>query len=315
MSLKIGFIIDPLESLQTAMDTTLLMVAEANKRGHEVYICTLNDMRLEKDKLYINWKQLYYKGIEDDLLTSQGELFEKLASFCDVLVMRKDPPFDQLYLAATYLLDYADTVVINSPSGLRTVNEKIYAVSWPEYAPLSLVSNNAKTIADWIVDNGGQWVVKPLWECGGKGVFSVDMENDNSKQLSNATKNGTEFIMVQRFINEVYEGDKRVFIVDGEAIAWMNRLPPENDFRANIHLGATPEQYEPSDKELAIANAVGNRLNELDIPMACLDMIGGFLTEVNVTSPSGIPEINQVTGGHYETKLVDYIEKRGLISA
>jgi len=308
--IKIGFILDPLESLNVDMDTSLLMVAEANKRGHEVYYTTLDELRLEKNKLFVNWIKLNYENQSDDLLASRNSAENKLASFCDAIIMRKDPPFDQRYLAATYLLDYADTLVLNSPAGLRAANEKLITFRWPEFTPRTIISNNAKTIVDLIKSEALTWVIKPLWECGGNGVFKVNRDSLDEARLIQATKNGLEYLVIQEFLERVYEGDKRAFLLNGEPIAWLNRVPAEGDFRANLHLGGKPLAYTPSKKELSIVKQVGADMKALDVPFIGLDLVGEYLTEVNITSPTCIPEMNLLDSAKYELLLVDYIEQR-----
>lgn len=309
---RLGLIIDPLASLEIEMDTSLLVIAECNKRGHEVLIATLDDLFLEGGQAWATWQEIDYIGKKETLLTTISPDFKARLADCDLIFMRKDPPFDTAYLASTYILDYANTIVINSPSGLREVNEKLFVLRCPEITPKAFVSRNIAEIKSTINQIGiKQWVVKPLNRRSGEAVFQFSVDQDNYSDLLNrVTKGQQEFVILQRFLPEVYAGDKRVFLVDGEPIGVMNRIPPARDFRANIHLGATPLPTTLTERDSYIIKMISHALSKVDVPIACLDIIGGFLTEVNVTSPSGLPEINRVNQAHYEGKIVDYLERR-----
>ena len=309
MSISLGFVIDPLNSLTVEMDTSLLMVSEANRRGHAVFYTTIDEMMLHGSQLYCRWHRINYQSGRD-LLTSEGDTFFEPANFVSAIVMRKDPPFDQRYLAVTYLLDYANTLVINSPRGLREANEKLITYRWPQFIAESTVCNQLNTIKDIIFDSDKTWVIKPLWECGGEGVFKMDRHSYDEAKLQWATRDGMEYVIVQAFLSRVYEGDKRVFLIDGKPLAWVNRLPAQGEFRANLHRGGQAAQYRPTDRELEIVHQVGADLKSLDVPLVGLDLVGEHLTEVNITSPTCIPEMNALDQQRYETQLVDYLEQR-----
>jgi len=312
MKLKLGFIIDPLSTLKEKMDTTLLMVSEANVRGHEVYYCTLDDLELIDSTAKARLTSINYVAGKTLLSNCSGQTLYKPLSELDVVIMRKDPPFDKTYLAVTYILDYAGTVVINNPRGLREANEKLFSLRFKGLMPQTLISRNAKEIESFINEHGGDWVSKPLDLCGGQKVFHLRKNDLNLlPMIKNSTANSTEYTVIQSFIDDVYKGDKRIFLVNGEPIGKMNRIPPKDDFRANIHLGASPERCELTTRDYEIVKTLKPTLEELQLNHVCLDIIGNYLTEVNVTSPSGIPEINQVTGKNHETYLVDSIEKAG----
>lgn len=310
MKLNIGFIIDPLETLQESMDTTLLMISEANQRGHRAAFCTIDELTVLNNQAYARWTDIHYLSGKTPLLECSGESFQESLARFDAIVMRKDPPFDKTYLAATYLLDYANTLVINNPKGLREANEKLFMLRWPQLTPRTFISKSINEILSFIHSEQGEWVVKPLDLCGGKNVFRIkDGDNTNLSALNTVTANDSEYAVVQQFIKNVVNGDKRIFLVDGEPVGWMNRLPPKNDFRANIHLGAKPTTCVINDNDLAIVSTLQPILKELGLAFVCLDVIDGYLTEVNVTSPSGIPEINRVNHKRHEPFLVDYIER------
>jgi len=309
--ITIGLIIDPLSTLQVEMDTSLLVVAECNQRKHQVLITTLDELYIEENQAGAIWQKLNYQYPTDNLLETTEEKFKAPLNVCDVIFMRKDPPFDTAYLSSTYVLDYAKTDVVNSPAGLRNANEKLFSLRFPELTPVSFISRNIKEIRERLQQGPEKWVIKPLNQRSGEGIFQIDKDNFNTKEILKwSTHNENEFVIVQPFLHEVYKGDKRVFLVDGTPIGWMNRLPPKNDFRANIHLGATPEKCELTDRDFHIIKTISPELSKMDLPITCIDIIGGYLSEVNVTSPSGIPEINQITGQKHEEHIVDYLEMR-----
>ena len=310
MVLNIGFIIDPLATLQESMDTSLLMISEANQRGHDVAFCTIDDLTVLNRQANARWTSIHYLSGKTPLLECSGASFHASLADFNVIVMRKDPPFDKTYLATTYLLDYANTLVINNPRGLRDANEKLFILRWPHLIPKTFISKNINEILAFIRAEHGQWVIKPLDLCGGKNVFRIeDGGKANLSILKKVTAHGTEYAVVQEFIANVVNGDKRIFLVDGEPVGWMNRLPPKNDFRANIHLGAVPVACVLNDRDKEIISTLRPTLKEHGLPLVCLDIIDGYLTELNVTSPSGIPEINKINNKRHEPFLVDYIEK------
>jgi glutathione synthase len=310
MKLNIGFIIDPLETLHESMDTSLLMISEANLRGHRAAFCTIDDLTLLNHQARARWTDINYQSGKTPLLECSGNPLQAPLAEFDAVVMRKDPPFDKTYLAATYLLDYANTIVINSPKGLREANEKLFMLRWPHLTPKTFISKNIGEILAFIDSEQGQWVVKPLDLCGGKNVFRIESGDGSTRSaLNTVTANGSEYAVVQEFLENVVNGDKRIFLVDGEPLGWMNRLPSKNDFRANIHLGAEPMACELNNRDREIISTLRPVLNELGLAFVCLDIIDGYLTEVNVTSPSGIPEINKVNNKRHESVLIDCIEK------
>lgn len=311
-TLRIGLIIDPLESLQVAMDTSVLMASDAHRRGHEVYVATLSDLHQRGMQAYAQWTRLKYDKYADlDLLQSAAEQITAPLSDFDIVVMRKDPPFDELYLASTYVLDAAGTSVVNSPAGLRDANEKMFALRFPDITPPTLVSRNNQEILAFCRASPHGAIVKPLNMYSGKGVLRLENGDPNLHDLiAQATRDGGMYTVAQFYLPAVAKGDKRIFLLEGENIGVMNRRPRAGEWRANIHLGATPERFEPSARDIEIVERLKPALKAHDLPIACIDIIGDSLTEVNVTSPSGIPEINAIWGKDHEGLLIDYLERR-----
>ncbi len=302
-------IIDPLDTLQVEMDTTLLIAAECTRRGHKILVATLDEIFLSQGTAWAEFHEFEYDGKIFPLSKAITRSRIMPMAECDVVLMRKDPPFDESYLGATYVLDYANTLVMNSPQGLRNVNEKTIPFKWPSLIPEAYVGRNITTLMGIMAKKGGEWVVKPLNMRSGERVFRIsDTYENTSKILNMVTEEENKYVVVQRFIEDVFSGDKRIFLVGGQPIGTMNRVPAKGDFRANIHLGATPESCSLTERDKEICDVIGPDLLDLGINIACIDVIGGYLTEVNVTSPSGIPEINKVDNKHYEASIVDYIE-------
>lgn len=303
----IGFILDPLEALQVSMDTSLLMIKELNSRGHKVLYTTIDTLYLDGRSAVARWREISYSDSNQNLLESQGDFHFAPLSDLDLVHMRKDPPFDSVYLSVLYILDYANTLVINSPAGIREVSEKLSIYKWPDIGPYSFISKDHRALLQKMKQQGGEWVVKPLFEHGGSGIFKLDEDDENWLPILNlATKGQKEFVILQRYCPSESNEDKRIFLVNGLPIGWMGRIPNEGEFRANIHLGATPVRCELTDSDLRIVECVSPMLIEKELPYACIDVIDGALIEINVTSPSGIPEINKVMGEKLECQLVDH---------
>jgi glutathione synthase len=308
--ITIGMIIDPIETLQVETDTSLLVIGESNRRQHRVLIATLDDLFVKDNQAWALWQEIGYRSSDENPADTVGEEYISAPmSDCDVILMRQDPPFDLPYLAATYILDYAHTRVINSPISLRNANEKMFALRFPQFIPTSFVSRDVDEIFKTVQQKTGQWVLKPLNRKGGEGIFRVTKDYPSTPDIINiATHNGNDFIIVQEFLPAVYQGDKRIFLLEGKPVGWINRIPPKGDFRANIQLGATTQPFDLTDRDNEIIQVVGKALVEIDAPIACLDVIDGHLSEVNITSPTGAIAINQAMGIQLEKTLVDYLE-------
>lgn len=310
--MRIAILADPAETLKVAMDTTLLVAGEANRRGHQVYFGTPNNLFLSSEGPVGQWHSFGYKL--DQSLTPVEALGEArtmpVATF-DVVFMRQDPPVNEHYITVTHMLDFSPVPVINSPADVRSFNEKISVMRLPEVCPPSIVSINAGQIEGFAASFPEGCVLKPLNFFNGIGVKrllpgSAAMLED----IREGTENFTKYVIVQKFVEEIKNGDKRIYLVEGKSIGRMNRVPAEGEWRANIHRGAQPRQFELSGRDEQIVEAVAGLLTGYDLPIACIDIIGDYLTEINVTSPSGIPEINRIYGDGHERPIVDCLERR-----
>lgn len=302
---------DPIEKIDINKDTTFVLMLEAQKRAHNIFYMELGEIFIKGSLPY---------GSVRPVRVVRGKPHFELASseprplvWFDVILMRKDPPFDLNFFFATHLLSLVDPrqcVVINDPHGLREATEKLYALNFPQIIPPSIVSSNINRLKDFMEEQGGEIIIKPLVGCGGSGVLYLHKKDRNVNAiLELATADGQIPVMGQRYLPEVRQGDKRVLVLNGEPIGALLRIPRENDNRANIHAGGSsaPGEITPRDRE--ICRVLSSHLNELGLYFVGLDVIGGFLTEVNVTSPTCVQEINAFNGGALEAEIVDFIEQ------
>ena len=227
--------------------------------------------------------------------------------------MRKDPPFDQAYFYATHILDLVatTTLVVNDPRSLRDANEKLFALRFHQFCPPTCVSKTIAELLDFREQLGGEMVVKPLDGAGGSGVFHITREDRNAVTiLELGTRQETEYLMAQRYLPEVRVGDKRVIMVEGEPLGAVLRVPTDKEARANFHAGGSAQKTELSARDREICGAVGPVLREMGIVFAGLDVIGEWLTEINITSPTGIREIAELDGIALERDVLDAVERR-----
>ncbi|MEZ5557058.1 MAG: hypothetical protein R3E86_00715 [Pseudomonadales bacterium] len=300
---QIGFLMDPYPSLNLDTETSLLLMDELIRRGHAVYWLEQTDITLGN------------RGVTARLpsvrSTAPFELDDAASidiNALNALVIRKDPPFDRTYLHVTQILDHLDErlVQINSPAALRNLNEKLTTLRWPEFCPQTLVSCDPAQLLTFATQFQ-RVVIKPLGECSGRGIAIMRHSDPDFVPRIAAMQAAHGFLMAQEYLDNVAFGDKRVFVVAGEPIGWVNRLPADAMSLANIHQGATCAATSLSALEQRISLAVGRTLLHEGILLAGLDFIDGRLTEINVTSPSAVRQINAVTGGRLELTIVDAI--------
>lgn len=300
------FLMDPYETLNLDTETSLLCMDELIARGHRVFWLQQEDLSLEGN--------VVAGRVSRVCSTAPFKLEEsearRLDEF-DAVVIRKDPPFDETYLHLTYLLDFlpGTTTVVNSPAALRTFNEKLTTLIWPEACPETLVSMNIDQLAAFVRTHD-RVVLKPLDNCSGREIAFIDASSSSLDEDLERYRNrsGTpQFVLAQKYLPGVARGDKRVYLVDGEPVGWVNRVPAEGSNLANIHQGATCEPTSLTEQERRLSMAIGARLKTEGILLAGLDFIDGKLTEINLTSPSAVRQINAVSGDHLEVRIVDAI--------
>jgi len=304
--MRLLFVMDPPARVNPRADTTFVIMREAQARGHEVLHCEASDLALEGTAAVATAR---VARIEPAGITL-GEARRVALGDCSAVLMRKDPPYDIDYYFATLLLDRAGTLVINNPQGLRDANEKLYAMNFPEFIPPTIVTRDAARLRAYQDELGGEMIVKPLDGCGGRGVLYCGKGDRNiPSMLELLTDGGKKWVIGQKYLPQARKGDKRVLLLDGQPIGAVLRVPREDEVRGNLHVGGKAVKTTLDARELELCAALGPRLVKDGLWFVGIDVIGGQLTEVNVTSPTGVQEINALDGVKLEAKIVDWIEK------
>ena len=301
---------DPIGKINVDKDTTFVLMLELEKRGHELYYMELDDLFIRGGTPEAEFRRIHVRRANPHFEFGAAGM-GALEDFNAVL-MRKDPPFDMRFFFSTHLLSLIDErkcFVMNRPRGLREANEKLYALRFPEQIPQTLVSGNLQRLKYFMEELGGEMIVKPLDGCGGAGVFYVNTQDRNTNAiLEAATEYGRKLVMAQRYLPEIRRGDKRIILLNGEPLGAVLRVPLEFENRGNIHVGGQVVKAELTPRDLEICEALAPLLKNDGLYFVGLDVIGSFLTEVNVTSPTGIQEINALNGVHLESQVIDFIE-------
>lgn len=311
-NLKIGVVMDPIEKINVDKDTTFVLMLEAQRRGHEVHFMELDDLFSRGGVPYGSFRRLHVARAAPHY--SLGPVMTGALADFDVILMRKDPPFEMKYFFATHLLsllDERECFVMNNPKGLREANEKLYALRFPEQIPQTLVTSDMERLKTFMNELGGEMIIKPLDGAGGSGVFYLNQSDRNTNSiLEVATDNGRRLIMGQRYLPEIRQGDKRIIMLNGAPLGAVLRVPLEGETRGNIHVGGQCVKTELTARDREICAALAQLLIADGLYFAGLDVIGAFLTEVNVTSPTGIQEINALNGVRLESQVIDFIEQQ-----
>ncbi|MBW9248552.1 MAG: glutathione synthase [Acidithiobacillus ferriphilus] len=294
--LKAAILMDPIVGIKPAKDTTFAMLLAAQARGHQCWVFTLPDLFLRDGGAWGRLSAVVARdGVEG--YCTLGEPEERPLSDMDVVLMRKDPPVDLEYLTACYLLEHAGTWVVNDPISLRNANEKLYALHFPDFLPPLLVSRDLGDLRAFLAEHG-EIVVKPLSARGGEGVFYLHLQDRNvGSILETVTGWGRHYVMAQRYLPAIRAGDKRILLVDGvPVLGAMLRVPSASDFRGNLVAGALAVAAELTGRDQEICAAIGPALRAAGLLFVGLDVIGGYVTEINVTSPTGAREIKRFCG-------------------
>jgi glutathione synthase len=311
--IRLGVVMDPIAGITPKKDSTLAMLLEARTRGHEIHYMEQGGLWLDSGTARGEMRPLEVADDPERWYTL-GEAVHRPLGELDVILMRKDPPFDMEYVYTTYILDrarQAGCLVVNRPDALRDMNEKAYTAWFPEFVPRTVITRSMERMRGFL-DQVGRMVVKPLDGMGGRSIFSVRSGEPNTNViLETLTGHGHRYAMAQEFIPEITEGDKRVIIVDGEPVPYaLARIPTEADGRGNLVMGAKGVGRELSERDREIATTVGAVLKREGVLFAGLDVIGDYLTEINVTSPTGIRELDREFGINIAGLLFDAIEAR-----
>ena len=318
MSLKIAIQMDPIAGIDIRGDTTFALGLEAQKRGHELFLYHPQDLTMDmakgrspKDSVFATGCPTIFKDEIGDHFTEAAPEKRRLID-SDVVLMRQDPPFDMQYITATHILDHIhpDTFVVNNPTEVRNAPEKLLITDFPDLLPPSLISRNIDDIKAFR-NEFKDIIVKPLFGNGGAGIFHIKPDDDNlSSLLEVMFAQDRAPLMVQQYLPDVRKGDKRVILVDGVAVGALNRLPAAGEARSNMHVGGTPAEIALDDHDYRIAEIIGPVLKERGLLFTGIDVIGGYLTEINVTSPTGLREIHRFTGVNLAENIWDAIEAK-----
>ncbi len=311
MALNIAVVMDPVEAIKVAKDSTFAMLLEAQRRGHRLLYVRPNSLGLDQGTAIAQLAELQVADRAEGHFERGAYRRAPLAE-ADVVLMRRDPPVDASYLHDTQILSQAQREgvrVVNDPTGLRDMNEKLFALHFPALCPTTLVSRDAGDLRAFVAEHG-DCVLKPLDGMGGKSIFRVRRGDPNLNViLETLIGDGSELVMAQQFLAAISQGDKRVLLVDGEPAPFtLARIPQGEDFRGNLAVGGRGEARPLSDADRVIAAAVGPTLRERGMLFVGLDVIGDRLTEINVTSPTCIREIAQQAGFDVAAMLFDRIE-------
>jgi glutathione synthase len=311
--MHIVVIMDPPETVQVDADTSFAIMEEAQARGHRVDHCGIADFFFRGGRVGVQARRATMtRAPAGTVPITLGPPEDVYLDAVDAVLMRKDPPFDSNYLWATQLMEHARgrTLLINDPRALRDANEKLYAMHFLSCMPETLVTNDKARIKAFVKDVGGRAVIKPLSGAGGDGVFMLSVDDKNTNAIiETVTHVGRRLAMIQGFVPQVVKGDKRVLLLDGEPLGAILRVPKKDDLRSNIHVGGSVEASELDDDDRRIVAALAPKLREDGLVFVGLDVIGGKLTEVNVTSPTGIQQMSRLMKTNLSARVIDWIEK------
>ena len=312
MSLRVAVQMDPLETINIEGDSTFAIMLSAQARGHTLYHYAPQDLTWQNNRLYTMGYPVTVQLVKGDHFAFGEPRILDLGREVDVVLMRQDPPFDLGYITATHLLEriQSETLVVNDPASVRNAPEKLFVTHFPDLMPVTLVTADRRRIAAFREEHG-DIIIKPLFGNGGAGVFHLRPDDPNMNSLVEMfTERSREPLVIQKYVPAVRQGDKRIILVDGVAMGAINRVPAAGEALSNMHVGGRPELSPLTEREQEICAAIGPVLKERDFIFVGIDVIGGYLTEINVTSPTGIREIKRFGGPDIAALIWDAIEKR-----
>ncbi len=313
MSLTVAVQMDPLDSINIAGDSTFALMLSAQDRGHTLFHYSAEDLNYRDGKVWAKAHPVTVQRVVGDHFSVGEPVNLDLGDEADVVLMRQDPPFDLGYITATHLLErIADrTLVVNDPAQVRNAPEKVFVLDYPQFMPPTLVTRSLDEARKFLAEHGAI-VIKPLHGNGGKAIFKVESDGANLSALMEVfNMTWREPHMVQAFLPDVAKGDKRIVLIDGEVAGAINRLPGEGEIRSNLAVGGSAEKTELTDKEREICAVLGPELKKRGLLFVGIDVIGGtWLTEINVTSPTGIVAIEKFDGTDVAGMIWDAIEAK-----
>ncbi len=309
--MRVAFQMDPIGAIDIDADSTFRLAEEAQARGHELFYYTPDSLAYEEGRITARGQALEVRRVKGDHAALSEMESVALDSF-DVIWLRQDPPFDMHYITTTHLLQRLapGTLVVNDPFWVRNFPEKLLVLDFPELTPPTVIARDLATIRAF-KERHGDVILKPLYGNGGAGVFRLDENDRNLSALYELfTGFSREPLIVQKFLPDVSEGDKRVILVDGEAAGAINRVPAPGETRSNMHVGGRPEPAALTERDREICAAIGPLLRERGQVFVGIDVIGGHLTEINVTSPTGLQELERFDGTNVAARIWEAIEAR-----
>lgn len=311
MSLSIAIQMDPIGSVDIDADSTFRMAEEAAKRGHTLFYYHVDDLAWDEGRVMATGWPLEVRRVKGDHFTLGDRQTVDLSAY-DVVLLRQDPPFDMSYITNTHLLEtiHPGTLVVNDPYWVRNCPEKILVLDFADLSPPTMIARSLDHIRSFR-ERHGDMILKPLYGNGGAGVFRLRPEDGNLNSLHELfTGINREPLIAQKFLPDVSAGDKRVILIDGEPVGAINRVPAKGETRSNMHVGGRPEKVALTERDKEICARIGPTLHERGLIFVGIDVIGGLLTEINVTSPTGIQELERFDGVNTAALIWDAVERR-----
>ena len=311
MPLKVAVQMDHVSTVSISGDTSFALSLEAQRRGHELFHYTPDRLSMLGGKVFARIEEMTVRDEKGNHF-SLGEPIRTDLSEMDVILLRQDPPFDMNYITTTHMLEriHPRTLVVNDPVWVRNSPEKIFVAEFPDLMPETLITRDADEIAAFRKEFG-DIIVKPLYGNGGAGVFHLhDADRNLASLLEMFGQMFREAFIVQRYLNDVRKGDKRIILIEGEPVGAINRVPAEHDARSNMHAGGRPEPTELTAREKEICARIGPSLRERGFLLVGIDVIGDYMTEINVTSPTGVREVKRFDGADIAAMFWDAVESR-----
>jgi len=312
MTLRVAFQMDPMESVDIDADTTFALAEVAAERGMELFEYSPEHLAYNEGKIEVYARPMTIRRALGNHVTFKERTKINLTKDVDVIWMRQDPPFDMSYITAAHLLEMlkGETLVVNDPEWVRSCPEKILPLEYPELMPETLITRNRKAIDDFRTKHK-DIILKPLFGNGGEGVFLVKSSDNNyASLLEMFMTRSREPIIAQAFLKDVSKGDKRIIIIDGEAVGAINRVPLKGETRSNMHVGGKAVPSDLNEDDLRICNAIGPMLKERGQILVGIDVIGDKMTEINITSPTGVQELKRFSGVDAAGLSWDAIERK-----
>ncbi len=312
MTLKVAFQMDPMESIDIAGDSSFALALEAQERGHKLFHYEPKNLSLSQLKPVAKLRSLTVQNITGNHFYLGEQRVADLKTDIDVILMRQDPPFDMSYITATHILEHVHphTLVINNPTNVRNTPEKLFVTHFENVMPPTLITSDEEEIFGFRKEFK-DIIVKPLFGNGGAGVFHIKPDDENLSSLIELHKTFyREPLMIQEYVPAVRQGDKRIILIDGKPVGAVNRVPAKGEARSNMHVGGKPMKCELTGRDREICEIIGPSLKEKGLLFVGIDVIGNYLTEINVTSPTGIQELSRFEDTNIASLIWDAIEKK-----